>query len=310
KRRTMKDPYRVLGVSKSDDEDTIKKSYKKLVRKYHPDVNKDADAVERFQDVNSAWDVLQDPKKRKMYDQYGHVPGQGGGPPPGAGGRRGDPFGGGGFRADMGGGGVNMDDILSQMFGAGAAGGGYSRNRPGRDLHSTLAIDPMLTFTGGETSIVIKRPGNQQTETLRVKVPAGVEDGKTLRLRGRGHPPAGGGPAGDLHLKLTVTTHQVLRRIGADLEMDVPITVGEAVNGAVIRVPTPTGDVDVKVPAGAKNGQRMRLRSRGVQLKSGAGNLYLILRPHLPQNRDEAVLEAIEVLEGAYTADVRENLKL
>jgi len=294
-------PYSVLGVSRTADDATIKKAYKNLAKKYHPDRNDSADAQERFKEVNEAFDVLKDPKKRKMYDTFGTVKGPPPGGFPGQGG-----FGGSGFRVDADG--VDIEDLLSSMFGMGGQRGGF-RQRPGRDQHTTMQLDPMLAITGGETTVIVPRP-NGERETLRVKVPAGVEDGKSLRLRGKGQPPPGGGPAGDLHIKLKIPEHPKLRRRGKDLELDVPITIGEAMRGAAIQVPTPTGEVSVKVPPGASSGTKLRLRGRGVQSRKQPGDLYLVLRPTPPSSDDEEVLAAVEVLEQAYTQDVRGDLRL
>jgi DnaJ-class molecular chaperone len=305
----MKNPYSVLGVSRTDDADVIKKAYKKLARQYHPDVNKDPGAAERFNEVNEAWDVLQDPQKRKNYDTFGAATGPG---PQGFGrgaAASGSPFSGFNVRFDEGGG-IDMEDVLSSMFGAGAAGGGFRRNERGRDQQASLTLDPMMAITGGETTLVVSRPGGGR-DTLKVRIPAGVEDGKSLRLRGQGLPPSGGGPAGDLHIRLTIPPHPLLRRSGKDLELDVPITIKEAVAGAEIVVPTPTGDVKVKVPPGARGGQKLRLRGRGVQLrKGGAGDLYLVLLPTMPPVETPELEAAVDALEAAYEGSVRAELKL
>lgn len=306
----MKNPYSVLGVSKTDDTDTIKKAYKKLAKKYHPDRNKDPGADARFKEVNEAWDVLQDPQKRRSYDTFGSAEGPARGFGRGApGGASGNPFSGFNVRFEEGGG-IDMEDVLSSMFGAGAAGGGFRRQARGRDQQASLSLDPMMAILGGETTIVVPRPGGS-SDTLKVRVPAGVEDGKSLRLRGQGLPPPGGGPAGDLHIKLSIPPHPLLRRKGRDLELDVPITVAEASLGAEIVVPTPTGDVKVKVPTGARGGQKLRLRGRGVQAsKGGKGDLYLVLLPTLPPVDTDELEKAVETLEAAYAGPVRADLIL
>ena len=307
----MMNPYSVLGVSRDADEESIKKAYKRLARKYHPDVSKEPDADERFKEVNAAFDILKDPEKKRMYDTFGTTegppPGFGGGGPGFGPGGPGGPFGG-GFESHFEGGGVDLEDVLSSMFGAGGPGFGR-RTARGRDQRTTLDLDPMLAITGGETTVVVARGGGQR-DTLRVRIPAGVEDGKSLRLRGQGAPPPGGGPAGDLLITLRIPEHPLLRRRGRDLELDVPITVGEAVNGAEVVVPTPTGDVRVRVPAGASNGQKLRLRGRGVQADEGKGDLYLILRPELPPVEGEGARAAIDALEQLYPGPVRAGLEL
>jgi curved DNA-binding protein len=308
----MRNPYDVLGVSRDADQETIRKAYKKLAREYHPDRNKTAGAEEKFKELNGAYDAVGDEEKRKLYDEFGEAatrPGfeadkarawkaQGGG-------RGGGPgFGTEGFGFDFGDG-ANMDDILGSLFGQGAAG---TRQRRGRDQRATMQIDPMLAILGGETSIVLPRPDGSR-ETLKVRIPAGVKDGGTLRLKGQGLPPPGGGPCGDLHITLHVPDHPLLRRLDQDLELDVPITVLEAVRGGSITVPTPTGDVKVTVPPGVQSGTRLRLKGRGIQSRT-PGDLYLVLRPTVPASEDPEVIAAAERIERAYASDVRSKLDL
>jgi curved DNA-binding protein len=315
----MKNAYEVLGVARDADADTIRKAYKKLAKKYHPDVNKTEEAVAKFKEINGAYDAIGDEEKRKMYDEFGEAstrPGfdpeqmrqytrgrSGGGFPGGAGGFPG------GQDFDFGGagGGAGMDDILSQLFGEGSFGGGR-RVRRGRDQQATLQIDPMLAIRGGETNIRMQRPSGE-VETLKVRIPAGVNNGGTLHLAGQGLPPPGGGPCGDLHIKLEIPEHPLLRRAGNDLEMDVPITVLEAIKGATITVPTPTGDVKVTVPAGVATGAKLRLKGRGIQ-KSPPGDLFLVLRPTVPRSEDPEVIAAAERIEQAYEGDLRQHLSL
>lgn len=313
----MRNAYDVLGVARDADQDTIRKAYKKLAKKFHPDLNKSKEAVEKFKEINGAYDAVGDEDKRKLYDEFGEAstrPGfdaaqhrqytrGGGGPMPGGG------FAGGfGGNPDIDfGSGAGMDDILGQLFGEGRFSGGR-RGARGRDQQATLEIDAMLAIRGGETTILMPRPGGQ-TETLKVRIPAGVKDGGTLHLAGQGLPPPTGGACGDLHIKLRVPEHPLLRRVGDDLEMDVPITVLEALAGAAITVPTPTGDVKVTVPAGVTPGQRLRLRGRGIQ-KSSPGDLYLVLRPTVPVTSDAEVIAAAERIQKAYARDVRADLTL
>jgi DnaJ-class molecular chaperone len=171
-----------------------------------------------------------------------------------------------------------------------------------------MPVDFLTSILGGEREIGVPRP-NGATDRIKVRIPPGVRDGGKLKLAGQGLPPRGGGPCGDLHLELTVQPHPLLRRIDDDLELDLPITVFEAMAGASITVPTPTGDVKVTVPPGSRAGQRLRLKGRGVQ-KSVPGHLYLVLQPTPPASDDPDVLAAARVLEAAYKADVREGLKL
>ena len=299
----MADFYQQLGVKRTDDADTIRKAYKKLARKYHPDVSKQPNAEERFKQINSAYDVLGDDKKRKLYDEFGDVSLRPGFNPQQARGfRGGSPFGGGGFNFQ--GGGVDMEDLLGSMFGGGAA----RRPRRGADQKTEINVDFMTTVMGGEQTIQIRRPDGR-TDSLVIPIPPGAKDGGRVRLKGQGLPPRGGGPCGDLLVHLKVDKHAVLTRNNDDLEMEVPITVLEALAGATVTVPTPTGDVNVTVPSGARNGARLRIKNRGIQ-KKRPGHLYLILRPVVPQSDDEDVLEAAKRLEAAYDGPVRDSLTL
>lgn len=293
----MIDPYRVLGVGRDADADTIKKAYKKLAKKYHPDVNKDPSADERFKEVNAAFDILKDPEKRRRYDTFGSADGPGPGAGAGFSGFHSN------FEGDIP---VDFDDLLSSMFGAGATG---RRGFRGADHQASLDLDPMISMTGGEKRVTITRPGGIEEE-LRVRIPAGVTDGGTLRLRGRGGPGRGDGPPGDLILKLQIPPHPILRRDGNNLEMDLPVTIGEAVRGATLSVPTPTGEVSVRIPPGSTDGKRLRLRGKGVQAKGRPGDLHLVLRIRLPTALDDAALDAVDRLERCYDEDVRADLRL
>ncbi|TVQ91724.1 MAG: J domain-containing protein [Deltaproteobacteria bacterium] len=297
----MKDPYTVLGVARDAEHDTIKKAYKKLARRYHPDVSKEPDADRKFKEVNQAWDTLKDPEKRRRFDTFGST----GGPIPGGAGAGGPGFS--GFRVDFGEGeGIDLDDMLSSMFGAGAS---ARRGRRGADHQAVLELTPMLSFTGGESTVSVGRPGGY-TEDLRVRIPAGVTDGGTLRLRGKGGQPRGNGEPGDLILRLNIPEHPLLRRDGHNLELDLPVTLGEAARGAKVEVPTPTGEITVTVPAGATDGQRLRVRGKGVQRKGAPGDLYLVLRLRLPDVLDDEALRAIDNLEAKYSGSVRSEIKL
>ena len=295
----MRNPYQVLGVPKNADTKEIKKAYKKLARKFHPDINNDPGADQRFKDINEAWEVLEDSAKRQMYDQFGTTNVRGNPHPQ----RSPFDFGGGsnaGFR-----GGVNMQDILGSVFGTETS----QRRHMGRDLSVTLEIEAIVSFTGGSKRIGIPRPqgGN---DALNVNIPAGVKDGGVLRLAGQGHPPMAGGPCGDLNVKLRIKDHPLLRRNGLHLEMDLPITVGEGILGGQIRVPTVLGDINVRVPPGSSNGTRLRLKGRGVQT-TPPGDLFLILRPHLPKvSLNDELKEAVQQIEESYTESIRGDIRL
>ena len=298
----MTDPYKVLGVSRDADQPAIRKAFKKLARKYHPDINKDSGAEDRFKQINTAYDILGDEKKRALWDEFGEASTR-----PGfdADTTRAYQSGGSGFPFNFGGGGVDMEDLLGSLFGS----GGPSRGpRRGADQTTSVAIDFMTTVLGGEVPITLQRPDGV-VEDIRVPVPAGASHGGKVRLKGRGSPPLGGGPCGDLVIHLQVGPHPILRRTGNDLEMDLPITVHEAMSGGSVTVPTPTGDVRVTIPKGARNGARLRIKGRGIQRKGRAGHLYLVLRPTVPNTEDPAMLAAAEALESAY-GNLRAGLKL
>jgi DnaJ-class molecular chaperone len=303
----MPDPYDVLGVDRGADADTIRKAYRKLAKEWHPDLNKAPRAEQRFKEINGAYEVLGDAEKRKLYDEFGEASTRPGFDPArhrAWRGARGSP---GGFGAGTGGGGgIDMEDLLGSMFGGGA----YERAaRRGVDQQIELTVDFMATVLGGERVLGVRRPDGT-TERLRVPVPAGARDGGKVRLRGQGLPPRGGGPCGDVVVILRVLEHPHLRRDEDDLEMEVPITVLEALRGASITVPTPTGDVRLTVPAGVRSGTRMRIRGRGIQKKGSPGDLYLVLRPVVPETDDPAILAAAELIEAAYPAPVRSDLRL
>lgn len=303
----MKDPYKVLGVDRTADADTIRKSFKKLARQFHPDVNKDEGAEDRFKEINTAYGIVGDEAKRKAWDEFGEASTRPGFDPDKA--RQwsqagGNPFGQGGVEFDFGGGG-DMDDLLSSLFGGGAAGG---RMRRGQDVRASLTVDFLTSVLGGERELSIGRPTGG-TDRIKVRIPPGVKDGGKLRIAGQGLPPRGGGPCGDLQLDLTVTPHPTLRRDGDDLELDLPLTIHEAMAGATITVPTPTGEVKVTVPPGSRAGQRLRIKGRGVQ-KAAPGHLYLVLQPTPPTSDDPDVLAAAKRLEEAYTSDIRAGLVL
>ena len=315
----MRDLYSVLGVPRGADQDTIRKAYKKLARRYHPDLNKSAAAAEKFKEINAAYDMIGDEKKRKLYDQFGEAAtrpgfdaeqarrwqqasgGFGGGLGRGRGGRgRGDfgdfGFGGGGSP----GGGVNMEELLGSMFGGRARG-----PRRGPDIEETGRLGLIEALSGH--SITVHASGHG---TLKVRIPSGIHDGGTVRLRGKGRPSPLGGTPGDLLLRIEIKPHSLLKREGNNLLMDVPLTVHEAMAGGSVEVPTPDGTVRVKIPAGVKGGERLRLRRRGMPLKDDArGDLYLILRPALPKTDDPEAIKLAEQLAAFHTEDIRGNLK-
>jgi len=313
-----RDYYEILGVARDATPDAIKKAYRGLARKYHPDVNPgDKTAEAKFKEVQQAYDILSEPDKRSQYDRFGDAAFEGmaaAGPRTGAQNftfRFGEPgfenvdfsqfFGSMGRGAgaggavdededDGGGGGGLFDDLLGRM-----RSGRSSRPRAGRGMEAHLTIPFLTAVRGGETTVEVQR-GEGQSETLVVKVPPGVETGSKLRLKGRGEPGPKGAPAGDLTIRLTVQAHPYFRREGRDLTVEVPITVGEAILGAKVDVPSPDGQKSLTIPAGSSGGQKLRLRGQGVSAAGGlpAGDLFVALKVVVPRKVDDESRRLIE----------------
>jgi len=315
-----KDYYEILGVARDVDEKTLKAAYRKLARKWHPDVNPgDAAAEDKFKEVSEAFAVLSDPEKRARYDRGGR---QAFGPDF-------DPFAGTGYRWSTGGGATGTADYgfpdlgeLFEMFGLGGTGSRVRTRRPvrGRDLEMRLEIPFMDAVEGTTRTLKIPRiescpecrgrqprcgrcggRGSVRTEeTVRVRIPAGVEDGNKVRLPAKGDAGEGGGPAGDAYLRLNVTPHPLFRREGADLYVDVPVGIVRASLGGTIKVPTLEGHAEVNLPAGTRSGTRMRLRDRGGPGKDGRrGDLFAVIQIHPPEaldDRSRALLEEFDTL--------------
>src|SRR5579875_2693462 len=316
---TQKDLYAVLGVPRTASAEEIRKAYRKLARQHHPDVNPgNRQAEERFKEISFAYDVLGDPEKRRLYDEFGHEGLQPGFDPVRAREYRRWSESGRGFA-----------DILNEMFG-----GAAHAPASGQDIEHPLEIDFLDALRGTQTAVTIRRPapcapcggsGRQgrractacggtgtveQRERLTVKIPPGVDDGARLRVAGKGGVSPSGGPPGDLYFVVKVRPHPQLRRDGRDLTVEVPVTIGEAMLGATITVPTPTGRVQLKIPKGSQSGQRLRLRGRGVPDPKGGppGDLYVRLMVQVPPNGGEQVREAVATLERAYPGDPRAHL--
>ena len=370
-----RDYYQILGVDRSASHEEIRKAYRKLARKYHPDINPgNKEAENKFKEISVAYDVLSDPEKRKLYDEFDEA-GLAAGFDAGkarsyrqwqeqsarSGGTHGFDMG------DLG----DLFGDLGRSFGAGR------QTRPGpirgEDIEATMEIDFLDAVRGFQTSLTLQRPvscescqgagtrsrttpttcpecrgsgsksmvqgplqfrqtcprcmGSGQLpgdpcavcggtgrvvrpETIRVNVPPGAEPGKRIRLRGKGEVGVRGGAPGDLYIAPRIRPHPLFTRSGRDLTMELPITVGEAIRGATVEVPTPVGAVKVKVPAGAQSGQRLRLKEKGVPAhgQSPAGDLYLRLMVRVP--KEKVAQEAIEKMDQAYTEDVRKDVRL
>ena len=321
----MKDPYSLLGVAKTASAAEIKKAYRKLARKLHPDVNPgDKKSEERFKEMSGAFEVLGDPKKRALFDEFGEVstrPGfdeakvreyqrqaQAGGFAGGAGGFSGRT------------GGYDPDDLAS-MFGdlfsrrqAGRSQRAWTEATPGDDVEASIEVDLRDAVLGAEREIAFTRPTGESSR-LKVKIPAGVETGSRVRLPGQGGPGERGGEAGDLYLRITVRAHGAVRVEGRDLLLDLPITPAEALAGAEVTAPTFEGAVKLKIPPGSQSGRKLRLCGRGLPaLKGGTtgaprGDLYVVLQIVLPPDSPEA-REAAAALQTLYKCDVRKDVVL
>jgi molecular chaperone DnaJ len=370
-----KDLYATLGVQRTASADDIKKSYRKLARRYHPDVNPgNQEAEERFKEISQAYDVLSDPEKRKTYDEFGMEGLQAGfdAARARAAGEWAQRAKSGADFSTQGGFGryANFEDVFGDIFG----GAGRAGPQAGEDLEASLEIGLLDAVRGVTTQIGLDRPepcatcggsGNEKAsetecpeckgrghvkvgrgpmsfartcprcggagrigtracptcngrgqtvhrERLNVHIPAGVDSGSRVRVAGKGAPGRGGGPAGDLYIVVRVLPHPLLERRDQDLYLDVPVTVGEAALGASVTVPTPDGEVRVKVPPASQSGKLLRIRGHGVPaLKGGArGDLYIRVMVHVPVDGGEKVRTAIREMESGYEKDLRSGLRL
>ncbi len=318
----MADPYKVLGVSKTASEAEIKKAFRTLAKKYHPDTAKGDDAKKKFQEISNAYDVVGDKEKRPKFDR-GEIDENGNprGFDPGAGGFRGGPFGGGqggggdrefhfGFGGNDAGqqGGFSAEDIFSDLLGGMRGRGGRKQPRKGENFEFALTVSFEDAARGSTRRIVL--PDNRD---LDVKIPVGLKDGQQIRLRGQGGAGVNGGPNGDLLLTVTVTPHSYLTRDGDNLRMELPITLQEAVLGGKVPVPTLTGTVEMNVPPNSNSGTTLRLKGQGIPGRgtSGggepAGDLYVKLVVTLPDKADDALKDFVGKWDRKY--DPRARLK-
>ena len=332
----MRDPYEVLGVSKGANEADVKSAYRRLAKKLHPDANKhDPKAASRFAELNAAYEIVGDSDKRKAFDRgeidaegkprfqgfegYGAQPGGGGHGPGGAqfesfsfgpdGFRRAGP-GGAGAGA---GGGAGFEDLLRGMFG-GRAGGGrgfgtqfetedFGASAGGQDLHASLTITLGDAAKGTKTRVHL--PTGKDVE---VKIPAGIASGQQIRLKGQGWPSASG-RAGDALITINVAPHPLFKPDGADLRLELPITLYEAVLGGKVRVPTLDGAVELAIPAGTNSGRTFRLKGKGLKAKSGAGDLLATVRVVLPEHIDDEFKELMKKWRDSKPYDPRDGLE-
>ena len=312
------DYYKTLGVGRNATQDDIQKAYRNLARKYHPDLNPDdKKAKQKFQEVQAAFDVLNDPSKRELYDRYGSAfesMGAGGGP---RGAQWGGPTGG------------HFDNIdLSQIFGGQSPGGfadlfesmrggrGRSANagksKQGADVATDVTVPFATAILGGEISLNLEI--GQDRKTIDVKIPAGLDDGQKIRLRGQGEPATRrGGSPGDLILTVHVAPHPSFQRRGNHLDLKVPVTLAEASLGAKIDIPTPRGTIGLKIPAGTSSGSKLRVKGRGVAPAQGEpGDLFAEVQIVIPKQLDERSQELIRQLDAHWKngpANLRQDLR-
>lgn len=309
------DYYKTLGVPRTASTEEIKKAFRRLARKHHPDAGGDE---AKFKEINEAYEVLSDDKKRKLYDQYGtanenQIPrGWGGGNV-----NVDDIFGGAGGAGGFG----SWADILESIrrgegaFGTewdfgdfGGQGGRRVRAQKGKDMNVTLNVTFDEAFHGTEKRVTVRIPGKTASETLTVKVPAGAVDGGRLRFRGKGGPGQNGGEAGDLLITTKIEPHPYFTRDGADVLVDVPVTVAEASLGASVVVPAPDGTkVRVKIPAGTQMGAKLTVRGKGApRVKgTGTGDLKIKVDVRVPKTMNEGQRKAMEEFLAATSEDVR-----
>lgn len=327
-----RDYYEVLGVSKGASDADIKKSYRKLARKLHPDVNPgDKTAQKRFQEVQEAYEVLKDTEKRQAYDRFGHsgpsfdprtAAGSAAGPGPGGG----APFE--GFHFETG----DLGDLFGNLFGGGRR--NPAGPQPGEDVRGQIEIPFREAVLGGTASLSLRREKEcptchgtgrvgkgacptcrgeglvAESERVRIKIPEGTSDGGTIRVPGKGAPGARGGPVGDLYVTVRVTPHAYFERQGNDIHGVVPITIKEAYAGAEIGVPTIHGTVRARIPPGTQGRQKFRLRGKGVRdPRSGSlGDHLYTVRVMVPRTQTPAGMDAATLLDSLYEADVRAEL--
>lgn len=310
----FKDYYTIMGVKRDATQDEIKRAYRKLARKYHPDVSKEADAEERFKELGEAYEVLKDPEKRAAYDQLGAnwKSGQEFRPPPDW--DSGFEFRGGGFTgADS----AAYSDFFESLFGQGfqrARPGGRAFRMRGEDHHAKVLIDLEDAFNGATRTITLQVPeldaqGRVRTRerALNVKIPQGVRQGQQIRLAGQGAPGHGDGGSGDLYLEVRFKPHALYRIEDRDLYLDLPVAPWEAALGATVKVPTPAGKVDLTVPGNSPAGRKLRLKGRGLP-GDPAGDLYVVLQIALPPGNTEEAKELYRQMKDKLAFDPRAGL--
>jgi len=301
-----KDYYKIMGLSRTATQDEIKRSYRKLARKYHPDVSKERDAEAKFKELGEAYEVLKDPEKRAAYDKLGTnwKAGEDFRPPPNW--DEGFEFRGGDFSSTGGGAGV-FSDFFEQLFGrAGFHTTGHEPHQfhaQGQDTHAKIYINLEDSFQGTTRNISLSAPemdtqGHVQLKhrSLNIKIPKGIKPGQHIRLSGQGDPGSGGGKAGNLLLEIAFNPHPLYRVSGTDIYLDLPVTPWEARLGAKIKVPTPGGTVDLKIPPHSEQGTKLRLKGQGLPGKT-PGDFYVVLQIALPPAHSEEAKAAYQKMQ-------------
>ena len=310
-----KDYYKTLNVDRKATQDELKRAYRKLARKYHPDVSKEAVAELKFKELGEAYEVLKDPEKRVAYDELGSNwnSQQGFQPPPdfGAGFEfRGAPRGAGSQEG--------FSDFFESLFGhaGGPGGGNRGFHMQGEDHHAKILVDLEDSYRGASRSISLKMPEEtpnghvvNRNRTLKVSIPKGVRQGQQIRLGGQGAKGQGSAKAGDLYLEIEFNSHRFYRVEGADVYLELPVAPWEAALGASIKVPTPSGAIDLKIPANSKAGKKLRLKGRGIPAKT-PGDLYVVLQIVLPPADDEKSRATYKRMQEEIPFDPRASMEV
>jgi DnaJ-class molecular chaperone len=309
------DPYATLGVQRDATEEDIQKAYRKLARKYHPDMNPDdASAKKKFQEVQSAFEILSDAEKRKRYDQFGDAhaePGAGSGQPRWtySTGPQTYPF---DLNDVFGSGGAEAGGGFADLFKQFGRGGGRRRERAperGADLKHELTVPFATAVQGGEAALSVRRASGK-VETIRLRIPAGIEDGKRIRLRGQGEPGEAGAPAGDILVTIRISPHPVFRRNGTRLDVRVPVTLAEAAVGGKIDVPTPWGTISLSIPPSTSSGKKLRVKGHGVRPKNGTpGDLFAEIQIVLPSELTADEQEQLAAVANRHPQNPRAELR-
>ena len=312
-----KDYYAVMGVDRDASQDEIKRAYRKLARKFHPDVSKEPDAEARFKELGEAYEVLKDPERRAAYDGLGTKwqAGQDFRPPPDW--NEGFEFHGGGFTGASP---EQFSDFFDSLFGRAAPGGGFAGatrrefHARGEDTYAKILIDLEDAYTGRTRSVTLEHteagPGGRpsvKTRTLNVSIPKGVRQGQHIRLAGQGSPGIGRGGRGDLFLEVEFRPHRFYRVEGKDVFVDLPVAPWEAALGATVKAPTPSGYVDLRIPPNSSSGRKLRLKDRGIPAGQ-PGDLFVVVNVALPKADSEAAKNAYTEFARAFDFDPRAGI--